>query len=187
MYSPGGMLKLRDMSVESQQDADVLTYWKNLPGVIKELQLADEVYTPDTYRKELEARQLHSFLWMIDARASGSSAPVGFTSLYVDIEDKTGQYIPVFIDPLSVGGLIDELAIEAEYLVMSYAFDILQLRYIWLETMDEFADRHIVTGFVVSPIDKGRKGFTYLKCIRNTWIARKEDVKNKFGLKNTRN
>ena len=182
MYSPGGILKLRDMA-DTLQDADVITYWKNLLSVVRDTQIPNEVYTPDTYRSELKARPLHSFLWIIDAKPNGSNTrPVGFTSLYVDIDDRTGQYIPVYIDPSSPD--TDTLAIEAEYLVISYAFAVLQLRYIWVETIDEFSERHIVTGFVVSPIDKGRTGFTYLKCVRNAWIARKEDVKNRFGLRN---
>jgi RimJ/RimL family protein N-acetyltransferase len=112
---------------------------------------------------------------------------VGMVSLTVDIKGTAAEYGRLFIDQDYRGKAYAE---EAEHMIISYAFDILGLDYIWgtvLSANEAILALHQKTGFQIKGEDfpgqthyRGPVTTVYMSA--ETWRERREAVAAKFGL-----
>lgn len=179
MYDPGGLFQLRPMD---DKDVDLMVYLLNTPSIrtyIHPSMPIDGVFTPDSFYDYLHKSTKHRILHVIESKQP--TYPVGFTVLYVDIDDASAQYVPVCLSKDIVLVDYDHKRQAAEYVVISYAFDTLRLRYIWLVTTQDNSYMHTESGFVIAAAGFQQDGTQTLKCTFDAWHTRRSSIVDKYS------
>jgi len=183
MFDLGG--RLRFFPVQGTwEEGELVTRWRNSPEARDSFYNTD-VVTPDTHIRFVKNRQPHDLVWMIHQKEL--MIAIGMVSLTVDIKGVTAEYGRLFIDQDYRGKGYAE---EAEYMVMSYAFDILCLAYIWgtvFSANKAMIDLHRKTGFLIKGEDvpghiNPRGPVTMVHVYAESWRERRAAVAAKFGL-----
>lgn len=183
MFDLGG--RLRFVPVQGTwEEGEFVTRWRNSPEA-RDSFFNRDVVTPDTHIQFTRNRRPHDLVWMIQLKIL--MVYIGMVSLTVDIKNKTGEYGRLFIDPDYKGKGYAE---EAEYMTISYAFDILRLDYIWgtvLSTNKAVLALHQKTGFQIKDEDflgqsRCRGSVTKVYMPAETWFKQRGAIATKFGL-----
>lgn len=155
-------LRFRDIAVA---DGYTVTQWRNSPSA-RESFFDRSVVTPDTHAAFLARRQPHDLVWMVERKDTGEA--IGMLSLTVDPASRSAEYGRAFLDERYRGR---GYAQEMEYLMLHFAFEVLQLESVWL---DIYADNaamcavHDKLGWVTS---EGREPRNGRPVIRMTYAA----------------
>ncbi len=179
-YDVGTRLTFRPID---EEDAYLVTKWRN-SKVARDVYFNQDVVTPDTHLNFLANRKAHDLVWAIDLKGYGS--PIGMTSLTVDVKTHTGEYGRAFIAPEYRG---KGYATEQEYMVLSFAFEVLRLDSLWGEVLasnEAILALHHKTGWEDNGID--RFGHTnpcgpvmHIVYLPDTWRAQRQEFIDKFG------
>lgn len=152
-YCVGTRIVLRPIELG---DTDLVVRWRN---AYRAYFFCQEVVTPDSHAMFMEHRRPHDLVWI----AEDVSEPVGMVSLTVDVRQASAEFGRFCIDPQRKGvGLGNEIMGTA----LSYGFDILRLRTIWLQTYPENTsamDLYQRAGWVSEQLLDGRVHMSYPK------------------------
>lgn len=149
MYYVGGRIRFRHIEA-SLKDAYKVTRWRNTDTAQASF-FSDDVVTPDTHLLFVKNRKPHDLVFMAEAVAGDIA--IGMTSLTVDVKQRTGEYGRTYIDKDWRG---QGYATETEYLLLSYAFDLLRLNSLWCDmyvSNKAVIALHLKTGWQKAGID----------------------------------
>ena len=145
-YSVGTRLFLREIN---ELDCLTITKWRNSQEA-RDAFYVQDIVTPDTHTHFVRNRKPHDLVWMI---VENSFDSIGTASLTVNVKDHTAEYGRVYIDKQYTG---NGYATELDYLVFSFAFDVLRLDMIWYDPLiknEAIMKVHIRTGAKQMGID----------------------------------
>ncbi len=179
-YDVGTRLTFRPID---EEDGYLVTKWRN-SRVARDVYFNQDVVTPDTHINFLANRKKHDLVWMIDLKGTGYS--IGMTSLTVNVEAHTAEYGRAFIAPEYTG---KGYATEQEYMVLSFAFEVLRLDSLWgdvLETNAAALKLHYETGWYETGIDllghtNLRGTVVHIIYLQNYWQKQRQIFIDKFG------
>lgn len=151
----GSRIKFREID---ESDADLVVRWRNTDSARASF-FGTDVVTPDTHRAFVRNRRPHDLVWVVEAKPVAwtgehtTEMAVGMQALTVDVHHHVAEYGRTFIDPAFRG---QGFAREAEYTLLTYAFEVLNLRMIWLDVFaanEPIIKMHHTTGFHDGGID----------------------------------
>ena len=117
-------LRFRDITAA---DGYAVTRWRNTASA-RDAFFNTAVVTPDTHAEFVRTRRPHDLVWIVEEKATGDA--VGMLSLTVDVAKRTAEYGRAFIDERCRGR---RYGFEIEWLMLHFAFDVLQLDSLWLD------------------------------------------------------
>lgn len=117
-----------------EDDALLVTRWRNTKEARAAFFSGDEVVTPDTHAEFCRTRQPHDLVWLVGmhrAAAPGNEdMPVGMASLTVDVMNKSARFGRLVVSPELAGRGVAEKIVK---LALAFAWDVLNLEYVNLE------------------------------------------------------
>jgi RimJ/RimL family protein N-acetyltransferase len=178
MYKLGGRIYFKEIT-DSEEDTDCVVKWRNTDSARESFFIKD-VVTPDTHRLFIKNKLNNDIVFMA---YNEDKKRIGMTAIIVDIKNFTGEYGRTFIDSNFRG---NKYAEETEILLMSYAFDILNLNSIWLDaftTNEAIIKLHHKTGWKDAGINLNghtheRGDILTMECSKETWNTNKEKLFN---------
>ena len=181
----GGRIQFRPM-LGDNYDAELVTRWRNTPSARQSF-YCTEVVTPDTHKQFMAQRRPHDLVWMVETNLDQEpyGDAVGMTALKVDTKHGIAEYGRTYIDDIYRG---QGYAKETEYLLLHYAFEVLNLAGLWLDAYESnqaVINLHYKTGWLRDGID--RPGHTdprgpvlHMIYMREDWQVKREDYRNLF-------
>lgn len=124
-YHVSRRLTLRPMTAFSE-DGLLVSLWRNSASA-RAAFWRTSVVTPDSHAAWLAAKSPLDLVWMVEGP---NGDPVGMAGLIVDPDAHTGEAGRYFIDTRYRG---QGYALELDWCVLSYAFDLLRLDSMWLD------------------------------------------------------
>ena len=178
-YDVGTRLTFRPID---EEDGYLVTKWRNL-SVARAAFFNQDVVTPDTHIAFLANRKEHDLVWMIDLKGTGYS--IGMTSLTVNVEAHTAEYGRAFIAPEYTG---KGYATEQEYMVLSFAFEVLRLDSLWgdvLASNEAVLTLHHKTGWKDAGVDlpghtNPRGPVMHITYSQDTWKRARYELTGEF-------
>lgn len=125
MWAPAWTrLRFRDITAA---DGYTVCRWRNTQSA-REAFFDRSVVTPDTHAAFVRSRKPHDLVWMVEEKDTGDA--VGMLSLTVDPVAKTAEYGRAYLDERYRGR---GYWLEAEWMMLHFAFDVLVLESVWLD------------------------------------------------------
>jgi RimJ/RimL family protein N-acetyltransferase len=178
-YSLGTRLFLRPVETT---DCLTITRWRNSQEARDAFYIQD-IVTPDTHINFVKNRKAHDLVWMV---CLDGFTPIGTASLTIDIKEHIAEYGRVYIDKQYAG---NGYATELDYLVFSFAFDVLRLKMIWYDPLihnEAIMKVHIRTGARQVGIDlpghiDPHGPVMHMQYTPNEWKTNKKIFIEKYG------
>jgi RimJ/RimL family protein N-acetyltransferase len=194
-YIPNGSeLSLRPIT-DSDEDCYLVAKWRNTEEALASF-MTRTVTTPDTHREFIHKRKLHDLVWIVEGLNSKRTriwdlnydpsdawVPVGMVSLTVETMSRTGEIGRLFVDPGFKRGWLAKKVMD---LANSYAFEVLNLKYVWCDVrpdnkaviwLHKKAGWHEISSDSLGlPYSLRRDDMIFLRLNRSTWQERKSDT-----------
>ena len=176
----GGRIQFRPITGDDH-DADLVTRWRNTPSARQSF-YSTEIVTPDTHKQFMAHRKPHDLVWMVETI---ENEPIGMTALDVDVRHGIAEYGRTFIDDAYRG---KGYAKETEYLLLYYAFEVLNLSSLWLDAYTSnvaIIGLHYKTGWLRDGVDNPghtdqRGPVLHMTYVREDWEVSRENYRDLY-------
>jgi RimJ/RimL family protein N-acetyltransferase len=168
----------------ADRDVYAIVKWRNT-DIARKSYFSNIVSTPSGHYKFMSSKDENDFVFMVVDTTTGSL--IGMTALKVDVNNFHGEYGRTFVDEKYRGvGFAEEI----EYTLLSFAFDYLNLKSLWL---DAFVDNvaiiqlHKKTGWDSIGTDveghTNKKGIVlHMQYSKETWMYKKKSFIDKYKI-----
>jgi len=177
----GSRILLREVTVD---DGMLISYWRNTPEAQKWF-FGQTVVTPGSHRDFINHSDMYNPIWI--GELLQSNQPIGMAGLKVNPYARTAEHGQILVSPSSSG---KGYAREIEYIVLTIAFEVFQLRELWGEVLvgnDPVLKLHETTGFKRVGIDiHGHESYrgrvVFITYDRETWAEKRLEFRRDFGV-----